>query len=53
MHPDSISAGTPDYVRAAVCLNILEVDLGRNELRDPCTRASVYTYICVCVYACI
>lgn len=45
MHPDSVSAVTPDYMWAAVCLNILKVDLGRNELRDPCMRASVYTCI--------
>lgn len=53
MQLDSISAGIPNYVCAAMCLNILKVDLGRNELPDPYVRASVCIYVCVCLCLCM
>lgn len=40
-----INAGVSDYVCAGMCLNILKVDFGRNELPDCCVRASVCVYI--------
>lgn len=50
MQLDSISAGIPDYVCAATCLNIFKVDLGRNELPDPCEGICIYVCVCARVY---